>query len=158
VASLTGRHLWEYKIQQRWRCTRTQPLCRNLHGTCWEYPVTSKHFVVGKTDLIAWAKEAENNVLDGNVENPPYDMQSKWTQNKNMVAETRRQNTISITPSTSFDTTSSGTSILGNPNYPSIHITLSPQFINNSGSITGLPQLNATSKQQEEGVDLPAHK
>jgi hypothetical protein len=146
VASLTGRHLWEYKIQQRWRCTRTQPLCRNLHGTCWEYPVMSKHFVVGKTDLIVWAKEAENNVLDGNVENPPYDMQSKWTQNKNMVVETRRQNTISTTPSTSFDTMLSGTSILGNPNYPSIHITLSPQFINNSGSITSLPQLNTTSK------------
>ena len=72
--------------------------------------------------------------------------------------ETRRQNTISITPLISFDTTLSGTSILGNPNYPSIYIILFPQFINNSGSITGLSQLNAVSKQQEEGVDLPAHK
>jgi hypothetical protein len=99
----------------------------------------SKHFVVRKTDLLAWAKEAMSNVLDGNVENPLYDMQSKWTQNRNMVAETRRQNTISTTPSTSFDTTSSGTSILGNPNYPGVHITLTPQFINNTSSMTGIP-------------------
>jgi hypothetical protein len=164
--SRVGRHAVGGQIQARWRCIRK--LCKNIHGTCWNYPVTDKHYKVGKNKLKLWALEAMDDTQDTTIENPPYSMVATWTTHTNQQAETNRivalvppmvlatTPSISPLPSTSFNIPSTSSTSFATPSaHPSLAGTTF-NFINNSGNMDG-HEYCPTRRSSPARDELPQH-